>query len=81
MTKSRKKDNATFGDAFLPTAQKVYFENTEIGDFETEKGGAYEKSDDFEILVSDNKLTLRLELFDKERCAGIKELNFKRIDR
>jgi hypothetical protein len=36
---------------------------------------------EFEVVVSDNKLTVRLELLKKENCAGIKELNFKKIDR
>lgn len=72
--------SARVGDTFEASSQKVYFEDTDAGSFEIQEAGRYEKTKDFEIQVSDNKLTVRLELMDHEKCAGINELNFKRIN-
>lgn len=72
--------NATVGDTFEPSNQKVFFEGIEAGSFDLNKGGFFETTKDLEIQVTDNKLTLRLELADDEKWAGIRELNFKKIN-
>lgn len=73
--------SATVGDAFLPSGQRVFFEGTAAGLFKTDQTCSYKKTGDFKVKVSDNALTLRLELIDKEQLAGIKELNFKKINK
>lgn len=71
--------NATVGDIKLPTSQKIFFENTSVGVFETQ-GSRNEKTEDIKVEVSDNQLTVRLELIDAEQYAGLMELHFKRIN-
>ena len=70
--------NATLGDAFEPSGQKLFFENTEAGTYEVGKG-TYEKTKDFKVQVTDNRLTVRLQLLDNQDYAGIRELNFRQI--
>lgn len=71
--------NATVGDLFLPTSQKLYFENSEAGIFEISEGGAFQRSQDLEVDVADQRLTVRIELLDEDKGAGIRELSFKRM--
>lgn len=71
--------SAVVGDSFLPSSQKVSFEDVPARTYAIRKGGSYKKTDDHEIQVADGRLTVRLELPDEEKCAGIKELHFKKM--
>lgn len=71
---------AAVGDTFEPSIQKVYFEDTEAGVYETTEAG-YAQTEELEILVKDNRLTVRLELVGDKNVAGISTLNFKKISK
>ncbi|MFC1714244.1 M23 family metallopeptidase [Candidatus Poribacteria bacterium] len=68
---------ARIGDVYAKTWQRVCIEGTDAGVYELDH--ELRSIPDVKVLVTDGKLTVRLELRDDGTCAGIHELNLTRM--
>lgn len=68
---------AKMGDVFLPTWQKIEFENIEAGVFEN-KPGEFKWTSEKVVKVNDGKLTIRIYVDENnQKPAGISEIVFQ----
>lgn len=65
---------ARIGDVYAKTWQNVSMESVDAGTYELDH--ELRSTPDVKVVVTDGKLTVRLELRDDKTCAGIHELNF-----
>jgi murein DD-endopeptidase MepM/ murein hydrolase activator NlpD len=71
---------AEIGDLASPSWQKVVFEGVDAGTYDLRKG-ELKWTSNHQVIVNDNKLTIRLYLKDRQTIVGISELKFSSMAR
>lgn len=70
--------SCVIGDYESPSEMRLYFENIELGNYETEPAN-FKEVEEQNVIVNDGMLTIKIELPNEKSIAGIQKLEFIKV--